>query len=429
MRYIFIVIVSVVITHAAELSLTDAQKSMDSDNYDVKINREDVRRAKEVINESRSSFFPSLDFYGNYNYITEKKSIKMPDMYLPNGRSFQIDPGQNSKTEFSLDLVYPVFTGFSRNNMLYSKKLNYESKEQSLHLIQNQSAYSLGLFYFRWIVTSKSLDVKKKSIEQMDIYTKQMKTLYDGGVVVLAKVLDAEAKHRAAQLDYLLNRDQADSLKRQICELTRLNDSSWVPVSENLMIDSVAIPLIIDECRPEIQIYNKAIEQVEINKRLIAAQQLPSVTAITGYRIANPGLVMNGKEFMDYFIFGAQVKVNIFDGFKKRSQKSQLQYQLKMTTLERDKNIDKWSRALNSWKIEIANADERIRVAETAQKAAEELVSNLESSLNAGVVTDVDYLAAVTSLVQTSFIIEQARMNRRIAVLNALFVSGKKIHF
>jgi hypothetical protein len=100
-----------------------------------------------------------------------------------------------------------------------------------------------------------------------------------------------------------------------------------------------------------------------------------------------------------------------------------------VTKIEKEKIIDNWNRSLNMWRMQVRSADERGVASKASMAAAEELMISLENSLKSGVITDIDYESAVTNYLQAGLLMEQAKFTKRIAVLNALYASGKDIRF
>lgn len=426
MKPILLLLIGTLSLSAGELTLRDAQSFLIKNNYDLQAGELEIKKVNSEVAEAKSAFYPSLDASASYSYVTEKGKVKI---VIPPTVNTISTSGQNDRTEFGLDLSYPFFTGKSKIYNLKNKETLKSIKEQNLKVITNRYSFTLGLMYFRWNLSYKQLDVRRNSVEQMARYTEQMRVLHDGGVVVLSKVLEGQAKLKSAQLDYILTRDQADSLKQELFGLIDINDSSYIPQAAEFAIDTMQVPQEILMTRPEMVVFDKNVEQLNYTKKINIAQRYPVVTGNTAFKVGNPGLNTGLMKFMDYFQFGAQAKWNIFDGNKSKAQRAQIQQQIAIVEIDKEKNIDAWSRSLNLWKRQITSADEKIVVAQASLDAAQELMVSLQNSLEAGVVTDVDYESAVTSYVQAGLLLEQARFTKRTAILNVLFASGKDIVF
>jgi outer membrane protein TolC len=254
---------------AGELTLRDAQNFLVKNNFDLQAGDVEIQKAAAEIAEAKSAFYPSLDASASFNYVSEKGKVKIttpPSPQTPAGSTFTSTSGQNDRTEFGLDLSYPFFTGKSRIYNFKNKETLKSAKEENLKVIKNRYSFTLGLMYSRWNLSFKQLDVRRNSVEQMARYTEQMRILHEGGVVVLSKVLEGQAKLKSAQLDYILTRDQADSLKQELLGLININDSSYMPQSSEFAIDTMQVPQEILLARPEVGVYDKNVEQLNYTK-------------------------------------------------------------------------------------------------------------------------------------------------------------------
>lgn len=423
MKIVFILAAAICSVFSGELTLQKAQDLLIKNNYDLYAAEEEIKKALAEVNEAQSAFYPSLDAYFTYSYVSEKAKIKMISVPFP------VTIGQNDRTELGLDLSYPLFSGMSRIYNLKNKEIGLSAKKQNLQAIKNQYLFMLGITYFRWNFYSKQLDVRKKSIVSMTSYTDQMQILHGGGVVVKTKVLEAQAKLKSAELDYIVGKNQIDSIKIELLGLLNVNDSGFTPQTENFLIDTMHVPENLMATRPEIQLYEKNAQQLQYLSKVTYAQRYPMVTGTAGFRYGDPGLNQGTDAFMNYFQFGAIVKWNIFDGLKNKAQRAQIQKQITIVKIDKEKNIDSWNRSLVSWKMQINSADDRIAVSKASMAAADDLMKSLENSLKSGVVTDVDYENAVTNFAEAWLLFEQAKLSKRVAVLNALYTSGINITY
>lgn len=433
MKSILIMLICFLPLRSKELTLRDAQNLLIKNNYDIQVSEVEIKRVTAEVNEARSAYYPSLDAVGSYSYVTEKGKVNItmptnPAISSSEASSPHIS-GQNDRTDVGIELSYPFFTGMSRYFNLKSKESLKSVKEKDLNALKNRYTFTLGLIYLSWNLSYKQLEVRSKSVEQMTRYSEQMRLLYKGGVAVLSKVLESEAKSMSAQLDYILMRNQADSVRRELFGLIKISDTSFVPQSSEFTIDTMEIPRELMISRPELAIYDKNVEQLKYTKKFIMAQRCPMVITNIGYKLGNPGLNTGVNAFMDYFQFGVQTRWNIFDGMKNRAQRAQVQQQIIEIELNKEKSIDEWNRLLEFYKQQISSSDERIAVAEASLDAAEKLMVEIKKSLRSGVVTNADYLLTVTGFMQSELQVEQAKFNKRVTLLNALYASGKNIVF
>jgi outer membrane protein TolC len=395
-------------------------------NYDLQIADAEISKSSIDIMSAKASLYPSLDFSGSFNYLSDLSKVKTT---IPMLGTTVSEAGQHDRTELGADISYPVFTGMARTNTIKSKQIALDNNQCNKAIIKNRFSFILGITYLRWHLATEQMLVRQNNIDLMKNYVAQMTELRNGGIVVDTKVLEADAKLKAAELEFVLAKDLTDSLKTELLGIAGIKDSSFIPQKSLAFFDSLKIPDSILMTRNEILLYNNRVHALDLSAGIVKSQRYPVVVAVAGYRVANPGLNQGMDEFMDYFILGAQLKWNIFDGFRNRNDRAALQKQKSITDLEKEKVIDSWRRSLLLWNNQVASADEKIKAAEISQTAYKACVVSIENSLKAGVVTNLDFETAVTNLTFADLQVEQAKFNKRIAILNAIYVSGLDLNF
>jgi outer membrane protein len=426
MKWLMFIIILSVSVYPRELSLASAQRFLIQNNYDLQIAQEEIRKSSIDIQSAKASLYPSIDFSGSFNYLSELSKVKTT---IPMLGTVVSKTGQHDRTEFGGDISYPLFTGMARTNTIKSKQVVYDNNQCNKVIIKNRYSFILGIAYLRWSLAVEQMAVRENNVNLMKSYLSQMSVLQKGGVIVDTKVLEADAKLKAAELEYILVKDYADSLKVEILGMTGIKDTDFTPQKSFTFIDSVKIPDSIQMNRNEVRLFDNRMFLLELSSRILNSQRYPVVAALAGYRYANPGLNQGIGEFMDYFIIGAQLKWNIFDGFRNRNERLALQKQKNITSLDKEKLIDSWQRSLLLWNSQVSSADKKIKAAEISKAAYDAYVVSIDNSLKAGVVTNLDFETAVTNLTLANLQVEQAKFNKRIAILNAIYVSGQEINF
>lgn len=426
MKWLILIITISMAVYSRELSLASAQRFLIQNNIDLQIAQEEINKAAIDVQSAKSSLYPSMDLYGSCSYLSELSKVKTT---IPMLGTNVTEAGQHDRTEFGADISYPVFTGMARLNTIKSKQTILDNNQHNKAIIKNRYSFILAITYLRWCLANEQMAVRQNNINLMKKYVSQMAELLSGGVVVDTKVLEADAKLKAAELDYILAKDLADSLKIELLGMAGIGDSSFTPQKSFVFIDSFKIPDTIQMEQNEIVLYDNRLYLLDLSSRIVKSQRYPVVATTAGYRIANPGLNQGMDEFMDYFILGVQLKWNIFDGFKNRNERAALDKQKSITNHEKEKVIDSWQRSLLIWNNQVVSADEKIRAAEISKAAYDAYLISIENSLKAGVVTNLDFETAVTNLTLANLQVEQAKFNKRVAILNALFVSGQELKF
>ncbi len=238
---------------AQTLSLKAAQEALLANNRDIAAAEAEIRRAAAGVDEAKSGRYPSLDASASYRYITEKSKIHMT---VPVLGSLDNTIGQNSTTEFGLDLTYPVFTGFAREHSILGRRKMVVVKELELDGLKSRLSLSLGLLYIQWQLSYRQAGIRRVLIAQMETYARQVGDQRDAGIALKSRLLDAQARLALAQVDLRTDIDRCDSLKRELLSLLHSNDAPVTPDSSDGIIDTADLPRAVVPDRAEIAALN-----------------------------------------------------------------------------------------------------------------------------------------------------------------------------
>lgn len=412
---------------AGNLSLHKAQEILFENNLEIAAGKEEIKKSSAELAQAKSAWYPSVDALASFNYTTAKGKIHFP--FTVPGMGPNATVGQNDRTELGVDLSYPVFTGFARTRSILAAHEGVVSKEASLGATKNRASLIMGILYYRWSLSYTQQEVFNELSDHLKQYAEQVQILYEGGMVPRARPLEAMARYRSSLVDLLYAQEQTDSLKREVLGILQYSDSAIVPESGSVDVDTFSIPETIDTTRPELVSLDRSIRQLAFNRDAVFGQRLPQIAGSVGFRSANPGLSIGTNEFMQYAVFGAQLRWNIYDGMKNSAQREQISHQIGIVRIQKKRLLDDEQRSLAFWSTKVNSSQARIETAELSVKAAAQLALEQEDSYKAGTSTETDYLNALSGLAQARLALAQAKFAKRTAILNSIFASGKKITF
>jgi outer membrane protein TolC len=417
---------------AETLTLKSAQEQLFTNNLDIITAEVEVKKANDELAEARSAWFPSLDASGSYNYLSKRNTLfinpstinrMLPDTLV------EMSMGSNRKTDFGLDLTYPLFTGFSRYYAVTGGKEAVAAKHSMLDGIKNRASLSLGLIYLQWELSYKQMDLRKKLVEQLDEYAKQVTAQREAGTALQSKLLDAQARLQLAKVDMMAAEDQTDSLRRELLSLILGKDNTVAPDTTGFFLDTLPMPKSVDTKRPELIALEHAGAQIDEMRKALRYRHFPTLAALAGLRYGRPGLYLGKDAYMGYGQIGLQLKWNLFDGFSTEARSAQLARQLDFIEIERTRQVETLQRTFDNAKRQVNNALERLSACEESRAAARALAADLKNSLAAGTVTEADYLNALVNQAQAELAVEQAKSAKKMALLKMRYAAGKTITY
>ncbi|MBN1601805.1 MAG: TolC family protein [Chitinispirillaceae bacterium] len=407
------------------VSLHDAQRLMFENNSDLKAAELEINKMQQILKETKSSLFPSLDLSAGISYQTEKGEVTID---IPPIRT-TVETSRNDRIETGIDCSYLIFTGFSRANAIKGVRAAIIQKEASLRSGRNSASFSLAFMYCHMTYFTRKLLTIKNHITTLEKYYLHVRGMWGSGLITKTKVLEVESKLKNTEVDLAETFQSVDSLRREIINLIGIDDSLCMPEENVSYFDTVSLPSVIDTLRSELQSLNASKQQLISSQKVIGAKRLPVVAATAGYRYGRPGLSGNSDEFMGYFIAGVQVKFNLFDGFKTISQLHQIIISQKILETNREASIDTWENALLTSKRQRMFLDKKIEAAGFSIEAASALVQSSKEQYEAGQLTQIEYLNAMDNDALARLRLEQVRNERRLIILKGLYLSGIDLKF
>lgn len=427
-----IIVGAVAALHAGVLTLGSAQALLFKNNLDVLAAEEEVAKARNELSEAYTSYWPSLDATGSYNYLTEKSRLSVNSGPLAPGLpplAIDMPIGGNDKAECGLNLSYPFFTGFQRYYAVSGQKEVVAMKQASLDGVKNRASLNLGLLYLQWELSFKQAGLRRALVEQLEIYTKQLAAMREAGTIQLSKLLEAQARLQLAKVDVTAAEDRKDSLSLEIKALLLLKDDPIIPDTSGTAFDTLPAPRKPLPTRPELIALDHAIAQVVSMRASLKFRHFPVISGLAGLRYGRPGLNLGKDEYMGYGLVGVQAQWNLFDGFKTQTQLELLEREIDFIDIERTRQVDNFSRSFELAQQQFRNAGERLMATESARDAARALAEDSRNSLAAGTVTNAEYLNALVNLAQAELLVEQAVTMKKTARLKVLYAAGKTIKF
>ncbi|MEP6509121.1 MAG: TolC family protein, partial [Gemmatimonadales bacterium] len=156
--------------------------------------------------------------------------------------------------------------------------------------------------------------------------------------------------------------------------------------------EAAAITLAMNR-RADIEAASRQLDAGRQGSRAIRAERLPSVNAF-----ADDGEIGKGTHFLNTYIWGVEVSVPIFDGFRRSGKLSEQEavnagLELRRKELERQVSVEVRSAILN-----LATARDQVVAAHERIGLAQQEYSQAQDRFRAGVASNADVVAASLSL-------------------------------
>jgi outer membrane protein TolC len=395
------------ISHAGQLTLSEALKRAAGTNNTLKIVKIDEQIAGDDVKASRSGYLPRVDAQAGYTAQQVPQSIATPF------GAFQTQ--EPDYGFFSLGISQTLYD-FGRTDARYARalanreatRMNYQGQEQNLFLKTVTS-------YFRILQSEKLLKAAEDEVAQMTDHLRMAKVLYEEGVVTRNNVLQAEVQLSRSKQHGLEVANQLDN-----AWLT-LNDGMGTPPGYRAALSEdtqMGLPDLEEPAQEAI--VGRA--EIHAQQKLLDASEQEVKETRTGYYpefYARAGLdyVQNDK-VKEQVIMAATVgfRVNLFDGYAttarfNQSVKNRSHADVRLNQLLTDFALE-YRTAVNDAKV----AKQRISATETSIKQGEENLRINKDRYQEQVGTATDVIDAQTLLTQVRTDYYQAIFDYEVAL-------------
>jgi outer membrane protein TolC len=439
------IITGIILTNIAApqaLTLGEAQARLFRGNPDLAVLKLEVERAQDQVAEARSAWLPSVDALGSYGYTTETSRLQL-DLPFPPPAGTHIDRslGDHDRVETGLDASYVLFTGFARGRKVESQRLGVKAREAQLRAARNQMSLRLAALFYAWQLAGAQSNYQEKLLQHAHELEKQSQDFVKAGTAVRSRLLTAQARSRAIEVDMLTARNTRDSLAFEVfaflgdrADPGQDADPADSSMAMSLLADTSALSdtrwdMPSDPARPDAEALDLGAAQARAGAEALTGQKWPQVFGSAGWRYANPGLNLAGDEFMNYGILGLQLKWNLFDGSRNRAQRAQLDVQARELGEQKRRLEQDWRKSMATARLQYVRSLAQYQAALASREAARAASEDLKRQADAGVATGVDWLEARNNEARAELAMEQARTLQRLARLQWDYASGKELRF
>ena len=314
-------IMSITLQQAMDLGLKNSYK-LKSANLGIAVSNEDIR-------QKRTDQLPDINL-GLNGYI-----INDPTLF--NGKFFQ-DPEKVDYTPYqvssSLSASQVIYAGRRIKNSINQQVLQKKMAEFTALKTSAEIKMAIVNEYLRLYTLLKDYEVNVKTIEQIELRLKTLRSKFLNGQVVKNDVSRSELQKSDFELKLLHTVSNASASNYFLTLLLGLSDDAIISVdtSYNYTADTL---FIFDDClatalnnRPEYQIAKTTKEVSENTLRTVRGGYFPTVNGIGLYGLQNPvpGTFPPEPKFLSFLTFGVNINYNIGSFYKLNHQKLSAEY-------------------------------------------------------------------------------------------------------
>jgi outer membrane protein len=412
---------------AMTLTFEQALERALSSNEGLKVAKEKVVETQSRVQESKTNFLPQVNLGYNFTPAQRFPVIKIPaGVFGPEEQTFQA--GFAQKNVVQLYVNQPIYTGGRLNNAYGISASSLDASKLELERTRQDIEYRVVETFYAALMNERGVAVAEEqiafSIKQLEL----AKARFEAGTVARLDVLQAEVELANARARRVQQKAQVDTSMQALRTVLALPQSQ--PLQLNGSLDQPVAGHAREELdrelpkRPDLQAIAARRQSAEYASNLADGEWKPSLS-FTGnmqYQQDNVGSLL-ARDNQSY-AFGIQMNVPLFASPGAAARRAIAQSQMRQAEHGLRFATDNARLELESAWTALEASAEIVTTQEKALELARESVSIAQVSYENGVITSAELNDAQVRLLQTEWLLMQAKYARITAAARAKVAAG-----
>jgi outer membrane protein TolC len=412
---------------ALALTFDEALARARASNEGLKVVEEQVRERQARVQEARTTFLPSVDLSFLYTPAQRFPLIRIPaGIFGPEERTFQA--GFARRNIVQLDVSQPIYTAGRLSNQYGIQAASLDHSRLELARARQELEHRVVEAFYGALLTEQTLRVAE---EQIALAARQLvlaRARFDAGSAARLDVLQAEvelANARARRIQAGAEVETAHQALRTVLSL---------PPTQILLLrgtlDERPEPLArarLDEAlraRPDLRAFSASRTMAEHAVALAAASWKPSLAVTGNLQYQEDGLQSLLDPDNQSYTFGVALRVPLMGAPGAAARRAAAEAQVRQSDHGLRAALDAASLELESAWTAYEAAGQVVATQEKALELARESMAIAQVSYENGVITSTELNDARVRLLQTEWLLMQARYNRIVAAARAKVAAG-----
>ncbi len=409
------------------LTFNQALERALSANEGLKVAKERVVETQARVQESKTSFLPQVNLGYNFTPSQRFPVIKIPaGVFGPEEQTFQA--GFAQKNVVQLYINQPIYTGGRLNNAYGITTASLDASKLELERTRQEIEYRVVETFYAALMNERGVAVADEQIRISERQLELAKVRFESGTVARLDVLQAEVELANARARRIQAKAQVDTTMQALRGVLSLPQSQALKLEGSL--DEPVVGRAREELdrsitqRPDLQAFAARRHAAEYASNLAQAEWKPSLSFAGNmqYQQDNVGDLL-ARDNQSYS-FGIQLQVPLFAAPGAAARRGIAQSQMRQAEHGLRYATDNARLELESAWTALESSAEVVATQEKALELARESVAIAQVSYENGVITSAELNDAQVRLLQTEWLLMQAKYARITAAARAKVAAG-----
>lgn len=359
------------VAYSQQSDLLDKYRVMALDySHDLKAAEKNIAASMEIEKAARADLKPKLSGDANFQYTGNPLSLELDIPSLQQPLAFE---GRHMKYGASVSLLQPVYTGGRLLETIRMTKHQQSLATNQSDLFRSGICYQTDIQYWNAVARQEIVGVAEDYRNSVAALVRIIRERTEVGLVDPQDLLMAEVKLNEADYQLLQAKSSFETGRMA------LNSLIGVGLEAPTEIDR-AIPNVVMESgfmadngsnRPELKIARDRINLAESRMKLTDSKYKPQLYVGAEGSYSAPGHDFRSDLDPNYAVY-AKLSIPIFEWGKRRNEKRASSLNVGMATDDLNKTNDAVNLEVQTARISLLQAQERVRLSESSLSKASE---------------------------------------------------------
>jgi len=426
-RYLFLILLLAGNVQAQErLSLQQAVQLALENNFDIKLNKNDVEQAKNNVSRANAGMLPIVT--GNFSTNNTVSNTKQT---LSSGQQQERNGAKNSNLVYGPVVNWQVFDGFEMFARYDRLKELEQLGEASLKLTIQNTLADVIKNYYDLVSQQKLINALSGALDISRLRLKNSNSRFKIGKAAKLEVLAASVDLNTDTTNLLRQIDVYRGTKIRLNELLAREISTEFIVSDTIIISNM---LLLNELQASASQLNPNLQSALINRRIaeinlkeVKANRYPNININSGYNFskANSELGFARTSTGRGFNYGLTASINIFNGYLQKKNEKNAFLQIENSKLQFDKITQNISSQITSLYQTYQTNLELVKLEQENLEVAKQNMDITLEKFRLGSVAPLEFREAQRNYIDANARFTNSQFEAKLAEIALMQLSGK----
>ena len=358
-----------------------------------------IEKSKEYsLSNANKGYLPQLSLSGKISYQSDvtELPIKIPNV--------DIDGMRKDQYQAVLELNQTIWDGGAIKTQKRMVRAGAEVDATKLEVDLYQINDRINQLFFGILLMDAQLKQNNLLQDELQRSYHQVAAYVENGI---ANQADLDAV-KVEQLNAIQRKNEMEVTQKAYCEMLSAMIGTKVDNSQQLVKPKADALLSSYEIkRPELNLFEKQDAQLDIQKQMLQAKNMPKFGLFVQGAYANPGLNMLKNEFTPYYIAGVRLSWNFGNLYTKKTESKQIEINRNSINVQRETFLFNTNLEMTQNNNEIEKLTRLMKDDNEIIKLRTNIRNSAEAKVANGTLTVIEMLREVTAE-------DQAKQNKAL---------------